>query len=126
VLGFSHIAWVLSQVTKGSGKENFAWGKAQQKEFDDMMHIFFSTPLLSLPNLQQLFNIETDSSNYVVGIFLTQHSHPIAYHSETLSDTISKYRTYDKEIYFSVKAYRHWKHYSLGKETIIHTNHKPL
>jgi hypothetical protein len=30
VLGFSHIAWALSQVTKGGGKENFSWGKAQQ------------------------------------------------------------------------------------------------
>jgi hypothetical protein len=27
MLGFSHIAWALSQVTKGGGRENFAWGK---------------------------------------------------------------------------------------------------
>jgi hypothetical protein len=27
ILGFSHIAWSLSQVTKGGGRENFAWGK---------------------------------------------------------------------------------------------------
>jgi hypothetical protein len=27
VLGLSHIAWALSQVIKGDGKENFAWGK---------------------------------------------------------------------------------------------------
>jgi hypothetical protein len=30
MLGFSHIAWALGQVTKGDGRENFAWGKAQQ------------------------------------------------------------------------------------------------
>jgi hypothetical protein len=30
VLGFSHIAWAPNQVTKGGGKENIAWGKAQQ------------------------------------------------------------------------------------------------
>jgi hypothetical protein len=30
VLGFSHIAWALNQVTKGGGKEKFMWGKAQQ------------------------------------------------------------------------------------------------
>ena len=28
MLGFSHIAWVLNQVTKGGGKENFMWGKS--------------------------------------------------------------------------------------------------
>jgi hypothetical protein len=27
MLGFSHIVWALSQVTKGSGRAKFAWGK---------------------------------------------------------------------------------------------------
>jgi hypothetical protein len=57
MLGFSHIAWVLSQVTNGGGKEKFAWGKAQKQAFDYMKHLFFSTLVLSLPYLQQLFNI---------------------------------------------------------------------
>lgn len=26
MLGFSHIAWALSQVNRGTGKENFVWG----------------------------------------------------------------------------------------------------
>ena len=30
VLGFSHIAWALSQVTKGSGRAKFMWGKEKQ------------------------------------------------------------------------------------------------
>jgi hypothetical protein len=79
-----------------------------------------------LPDLQQPFEIETDASDYVVGTVLTQHGHPVAYHSETLSDTIRKYPTYDKEMYSIVQACRQWKHYILGKETIIHTDHKPL
>ena len=29
VLGFSHIAWALSQVTRGGGKEKFVWGQSQ-------------------------------------------------------------------------------------------------
>ena len=29
VLGFSHIAWALSQVTKGGGKAKFLWTKSQ-------------------------------------------------------------------------------------------------
>ena len=48
------------------------------------------------------------------------------YHSETLSDTVHKYPTYDKEMYSIVQACRQWKHYILGKETVIHTDHKPL
>jgi hypothetical protein len=79
-----------------------------------------------LADLQQPFEIETDASDYVVGAVLTQHGHLVAYHSETLSDTVWKYPTYDKEMYSIVQACRQWKHYILGKETIIHTDHKPL
>jgi hypothetical protein len=109
VLGFSHIAWALNQVTKGSGKENFAWGKEQRKAFDDMKHRLCSTPLLSLPDLEQPFEIEIDASDYVVGIVLTQHGHPVTYHSETLSHNVHKYPTYDKLMYSIVQAFRQWK-----------------
>jgi hypothetical protein len=30
VLGFSHIAWDLSQINRGGGKEKFVWGRSQQ------------------------------------------------------------------------------------------------
>jgi hypothetical protein len=126
MLGFSHIAWALSQVTRGGGKEKFVWGRSQQQAFDDLKQHLCSAPVLSLPDLQQPFEIETDASDYVVGIILTQHDHPMAYHSETLSDVVRKYPTYDKEMYSIVQACRQWRHYILGKETVIHTDHKPL
>jgi hypothetical protein len=61
-----------------------------------------------------------------VVIILTQHDHPMAYHSETLSDILHKYPTYDKKMYSIVQACHQWRHYILGKETVIHTDHKPL
>jgi hypothetical protein len=126
VLGFSHIAWALSQINRGGGKEKFAWGWSQQQAFDDLKQRLCSAPVLSLPDLQHPFEIETDASDYVVGVILTQHGHPVAYHSETLSDTVRKYPTYDKEMYSIVQACCQWRHYILGKETVIHTDHKPL
>jgi hypothetical protein len=104
MLGFSHIAWALNQVTKGSGKANFTWGKSQQQAFDDLKHRLYSAPVLSLPDLQQPFEIEIDASDYVVGVVLTQHGHLVAYHSETLSDIVWKYPTYDKKMYSIVQA----------------------
>jgi hypothetical protein len=50
----------------------------------------------------------------------------MVYHSETLSDVVCKYPTYDKEMYSIVQACHRWRYYILGKETIIHTDHKPL
>jgi hypothetical protein len=52
---------------------------------------------------------------------LTQYGHPIAYHSDILSDTVWKYPTYDKEIYSNIQSCRQWKHYIMEKETIVYT-----
>jgi hypothetical protein len=126
VLGFFHITWPLSQVTKGGAKEKLFWSESQQKVFRELKHRLCSAPVLTLPDLQQPFEIETDASDYAIGAVLTQHGHLVAYHSETLSDTVRKYPTYDKEMYSIVQACRQWKHYILGKETVIHTDHRPL
>jgi hypothetical protein len=93
VLGFSHIAWALCQITKGDGKEKIVWGLSQQKAFDNLKQRLCSTPILSLPGLQQPFEIDTDALDYVLGVVITQHSHPVAYHSEMLSDVVHKYST---------------------------------
>jgi hypothetical protein len=76
--------------------------------------------------MKQPFKIEIDAFEYVVGTFLTQHGYLVAYHSETLLYIVQKYPTYDKEMYSIVLSCRQWKHYILGKEMIIHTDHKPM
>jgi hypothetical protein len=126
MLGFSHIAWALSQVTRGGGKAKFVWGLSQQQAFDDLKQRLCSTPVLLLPFLQQPFEIETYALDYVVHVVLTQHGHPMAYHSETLSDVVHKYPTYDKEMNSIVQACYQWRHYILGKEKIIHIDNKSL
>jgi hypothetical protein len=96
VLGFSHIAWALSQITRGGGKEKFVWGLSKCKEVDDMNQHLSSTPVLLLPDLQHPFEIETYASYYDVGAVITLHSHPVTYHSETISYVIRKYPNYEK------------------------------
>jgi hypothetical protein len=92
-------------MTKGGGRDKLVWGKEQKQAFGDLKHILCSAPVLSLHDLQQSFDIETDASNYVVGAVLTQHGHTVAYHSETLLDIVRKYPSYDKEMYPIVKYF---------------------
>eukprot|EP00253_Pinus_taeda_P009437 PITA_09437 len=106
MLGFSHITWPLSQVTKGGAKAKFSWSESQQKAFIKLKDYLCTAPVLVLPDLQQPFEVETDASEYAIGVVLTQHGHLVAYHSETLSDTVRKYPTYDKEMYSIVQARR--------------------
>jgi hypothetical protein len=90
MLGFSHIAWALSQVTRGGGKEKFVWGLFEQQAFNDLKKHLCSSLVLSLLDLQHPFEIEIDASDYVVGIILSQHGQLVSYHSETLSDVVYK------------------------------------
>eukprot|EP00253_Pinus_taeda_P026603 PITA_26603 len=110
VLGFSHITWPLNQVTKGGAKEKFFWSESQQKAFKELKAHLCTTPVLTLPDLQQPFEVVTNASDYAIGAVLTQHGQPVEYHSETLSDIVQKYPTYDKEMYSIVQACQQWKH----------------
>ena len=86
-----------------------------------------STSLVSsLSNIQQPFEIETDSSGYAMGAVLMQYLKPIYYHSKNFKQAVVNYPTYDKELYALAQSIKKWKHYLLEKETIIHIDHQPL
>jgi len=79
-----------------------------------------------LPNLQQSFEIETNASDYAMGAILLQERHSIYYHSKMFNSEVRNYPTYDKYLFALVQNVKKWKHYLVGKEIIIHTNHQPL
>ncbi|CAL8120214.1 unnamed protein product [Prunus armeniaca] len=83
-------------------------------------------PVLALPNLQRPFEVEADASNYAMGAVLFQDGKPVAYHSEMFSGPVLNYPTYDKELYAMHQAVKHWRAYLLGKEVVVHSDHKPL
>ena len=95
-LGFSNIAWHLIQVKKSGSKSKFISYNTQQHGFEDMKKILCSTPVLTLPHMQKPFEIDIDALEYIVGAFLTQHGHMVAYHIEKLLYIVYKYPTYDK------------------------------
>jgi hypothetical protein len=124
IANFSSIAAPLHEVK--SVKQVFQWGGKQHKAFDDLKEKISSVPILSLPNLRQPFEIQTNARNYAMGEVLLQHGKPIYFHSENFNGVVINYPTYDKELYALVQSVKKWKHYLLGKETIIHTDHQPL
>ena len=109
-----------------SVKNTFQWEGRQQKSFDTLKWKINIAPVLSLSNLQQPFEIEIDANRYTMGVVLMQYRKPICYHSETFNQVVVNYSTYDKELYALVQSVKKWKHYLLGKETIIHTDDQPL
>ena len=104
----------------------FQWGCKLQKTFDTLKEKISTAPLLALPDIQRPFEIETDASDYAMGVVLTKHGKPICYHFETFNFAVVNYPTYDKELYALVQSVKKWKHYLMGKEAIIHTDHVGL
>jgi hypothetical protein len=110
---FSHLACPLHQLSNSSS--TFIWNKEETSHFAQLKYALCSSPVLHLLNLSQTFEIESDASQYAIGVVLKQGGHPIAYHSETLSKAKKNYSTYDKEFYSLVQALKQWRHYLLGK-----------
>ena len=88
MLGFSHITWPLSQVTKGRVRVKFFWFKSQPKEFYELKHHLYYALVLTLLDLQLPYEIETSAPDYAIGAVLTQQGHIVEYHSETLSEKV--------------------------------------
>ena len=50
--------------------------------FAELKYRLYCALVLTLPDLQQPFETETDASDYAIGAVLTQQGHLVAYHSE--------------------------------------------
>ena len=76
--------------------------------------------------MRQPFEIQTDASDYAMGTVLFQHGKPITFHSKTFNGVVINYPAYEKDLYVLAQSVKKWKHYLMGKEMIIHTDHQPL
>ena len=76
------------------------------------------------------FVLDTDASNYAIGAVLSQiqdgDERVIAYASRTLNTSGKNYCVTRKEMFAVVYFVRHFKHYLLGREFTLRTDHGSL
>ena len=124
IRNFSTIAGPLHSLT--GAKAKFEWEKNHEDVFQLLKRKISEAPVLALPNLQRTFEVETDASDYAMGGVLLQDGKPVEYHSELFSGVVKNYPTYDKGFYSLYQCIKHWRVYLLGKEVVVHSDHKPL
>ncbi len=121
IQGYSKIARPLLDLTKKAIVWN--WGEPQQRTFKELKTRMCSQPILTQPDFNKPFFLQTDTSAYGVGAILSQEGehhttasqkpklHPIAYYSATFTPTERNYDIYEQELLAIMKSLTHWRHY---------------
>ncbi|GJX02508.1 transposon ty3-I gag-pol polyprotein [Tanacetum coccineum] len=123
IRGYATTATPLTNLLR---KGEFKWGEPEPKAFEDLKLQISTTPVLSLPDFEKIFIIETDSADEDIEAVLLQEGHPICYFSRRLGPRMKATVTYEKELFAIVEAVFKWRHYLLGRRFVIRTDHKSL
>ena len=111
---YAAMAVPLTNVTRKKCPETVVWTEECDKAFNALKSMLTSSPVLSSPDFEKTFIVQTDASNYGVGAVLSQTDadgleHPIGYFSRKLLDREQKYSTIEKVCLAIKLAAKHFK-----------------
>ena len=109
---------------------DFQWDNRCMEAFNNLKKTMTSPPVLSFPNNRDPFVLDTDASDLALGACLYQvrdgKEYPVSYSSVLLTPAQRKYCTTRKELLAIVLFTRQYRHYLLGGEFTIRTDHHSL
>jgi hypothetical protein len=85
-----------------------------------------TTPILTLPDFNKPFQIETDTCADGIGTVLMQQRQPIAYLSKALGEKHKSLSIYEKEFLALIMAIEKWRPYLERQKFLILTDHRSL
>jgi hypothetical protein len=121
---FSKIAKPMIELLKKENK--FVWSDSCEASFQELMKCLVTAPVLCLPDIQQDFQVYCDMSRQGLGCVLMQGCRVMAYASRQLKNHERNYHIHDLELALVVHALKTWRHYLMGKNCDIFTDHKSL
>ena len=129
IRNFADIACPLHVLTSNVP---FNWTADCQTSFDKLKESVTSAPVLTIPNNDGPFRLETDASQYAVGAVLAQKQdhqwHPIAFLSKALNPTQRNYEIYDRELLSIMLALQEFRKYLMNAKEVfeVWTDHSNL
>ena len=86
--------------------------------FDTLKLHFTTAPILAFPDIDCVFCLESDASNYATGAVLSIEKegiwHPITFSSHSMRPQEQNYLIADKEMLLIIQALEQWCHYLEG------------
>ena len=125
---FAEIARTLLKASETSTKTE--WTSAAQDAFESLKMKLASTPILLFPCLKEPFVLYTDASHFAMGAVLAQvqdgRELAICHASKSTSKSQTKYSATRRELLALVTLTRHFRHYLLGQQFTIVTDHSAI
>ena len=123
IKGYATIAAPLVKLTT---KDPFKWTPQAQLAFNHLKTALSTALVLTLPNFQLPFTVETDASGIGMGLVLSQDGHPIAFFSKPFNPKLLRASTYIRELFAITAVIKKWRQYLLGQCFTILTDHRSL
>ena len=125
------IAQTMAPLTKATSPSvKFLWTTELEDAFRRTKDALATATMLVHPVGSAKVSLAVDASDSHVGAVLQQQHggrlQPLAFFSRKLSDTESRYSTFDRELVAIYSAIRHFRFMLEGREFTIWTDHKPL
>ena len=124
---FSALVIPLRDVLK---RGTFQWSAKDDEQFNCLKKALANSAELDYPREGATISITTDASSVAIGGCLHQtyngNTTPLAFFSRKLSDTESRYSTFDRELLAIFAAIKKWKDLIHGRPTTVFTDHRPI
>jgi hypothetical protein len=130
IRNYSKIAAPLTRLTC---KDKLEWNVKADQAFETLKKAFTTAPILTHPNFQKPFFLETNAFDFALGTVLSQPDKDerlllVAFHSRKFIAVEINYEIHDKEFLAIVDSFQEWRHFLEGAQhpVTVHTDHKNL
>ena len=107
VHNYGPIAAPLTNLLK---KGNFLWTPRDDEAFETLKQAMETSLVLALPDFSTIFVVETEASDFGIGVVLGQNEHPIAFLSKALGPSRRAWSIYAKEMLAILTLSKHGSH----------------
>jgi hypothetical protein len=124
VEGFSKIEKPITTLHPKGVK--YEWTEECDSAFIKLKRLLTSAPILRVSNMEKDFTVCTDALKQGLGAVLMQDGGLIAYSSRNLKKHEDIYATHDLDLEVVMLALKLWRHYLVGRNFELKTNHQSL